>query len=172
MRILGRPGAERVEDPWELLDQVADERSAGAGAAVIGTPDDLIAAIRHLQRGHRRLRRRARLRPRLGQPRGDAPLSWDLVARYVIPEINGTLRPLQASADTSTSNKAELMAGASAAVMEKILANPRAADAMAVTMQQLAARRASRAGVRRGGARRGRDVTRDLSRPAGPPRSV
>ena len=36
------------------------------------------------------------------------------------------------------------MAGAVAAVMQKILANPRAADAIPATMQQLAARRASR----------------------------
>ena len=70
--------------------------------------------------------------------------SWDLVARYVIPELNGQLRPLRASAEHLHEHKAELMAGASAAVMQKILANPRAADAMVVTMQQIAARRASR----------------------------
>jgi hypothetical protein len=37
------------------------------------------------------------------------------------------------------------MAGASAAVMQKIMANPRAAEAMSVTLQQIAARRAAEA---------------------------
>ena len=117
--------------------------SDGAGAAVIGTPDELVAAIRHLYEltggfgvvlgfAHDWANREATAR------------SWDLVARYVIPELNGQLRPLRASAEHLHEHKAELMAGASAAVMQKILANPRAADAMAVTMQQIAARRASR----------------------------
>ena len=35
--------------PWELLDQVAGSGANGAGAAVVGTPDDLVAAIRKLQ---------------------------------------------------------------------------------------------------------------------------
>jgi limonene 1,2-monooxygenase len=143
VHILGRPGAEWVESRWELLEQVAHSGSEGAGAAVIGTPDELVAAIRHLYEltggfgvvlgfAHDWANREATAR------------SWDLVARYVIPELNGHLRPLRASAEHLHEHKAELMAGASAAVMQKILANPRAADAMVVTMQQVAARRARR----------------------------
>ena len=69
---LGRPNATAVDDKWELLDQTTGGGAVGAGAAV----------DRHARRarrrdpppagGHRRLRRRARLRPRLGEPRGDA----------------------------------------------------------------------------------------------------
>ncbi|MBI5090227.1 MAG: LLM class flavin-dependent oxidoreductase [Actinobacteria bacterium] len=135
--ILGRPGALRVDDPWELLDQVTAGGAQGAGAAVVGTPDELVTAIRHLQQltggfgvvlgfAHDWANREATLR------------SWDLVARYVIPELNGFVRPMQASADYLNANKGDLMAGATAAVMSKIMAHQGAAQAMAVTMTQMA----------------------------------
>jgi limonene 1,2-monooxygenase len=140
VHVLGRPGAEHVESAWELLEQVTDQGAVGAGAAVVGTPDDLVAAIRRLQTitggfgvvlgfahdwaNHEATRR-----------------SWELVARYVIPEVNGIVQPLRASADHVHTNKTELMAGASAAVMQKIMANERSAAAMAVTLQQMADRR-------------------------------
>ncbi len=139
VHVLGRPGAVRVESAWELLEQVAEQGSNGAGAAVIGTPDDLVAAIRHLQEltggfgvvlgfAHDWANHEATMR------------SWELVARYVIPELDGSLRPLRASADYVHENQSELIAGASAAVMQKIMANETAAKAMAVTMQQMAER--------------------------------
>jgi limonene 1,2-monooxygenase len=135
--ILGRPGANRVDDPWELLDQVTAGGAQGAGAAVVGTPDELVTAVRHLQQltggfgvvlgfAHDWANREATLR------------SWDLVARYVIPELNAYVRPMQASADYVAANKADLMAGATAAVMNKIMAHQGAAQAMAVTMTQMA----------------------------------
>jgi limonene 1,2-monooxygenase len=135
--ILGRPGANRVDDPWELLDQVTEGGAAGAGAAVVGTPDDLIAAIRNLQQitggfgvvlgfAHDWANRENSIR------------SWDLVARYVVPALNGHVRPMQASADYLNANKGELMAGATAAVMSKIMAHEGAAQAMATTMAQMA----------------------------------
>lgn len=141
-RVLGRPGANRVDDPWELLDQVAEGGAAGGGSTVVGTPDDLIDAIRNMQEltggfgvvlgfAHDWANQEATLR------------SWELVARYVIPEINGYLRPQQASADYVEANKAELMAGASAAVMNKIMSHEGAAAAMATTMQQAAERAAN-----------------------------
>jgi limonene 1,2-monooxygenase len=139
VHVLGRPGAVRVESAWELLEQVAEQGSNGAGAAVIGTPDDLVAAVRHLQEltggfgvvlgfAHDWANHEATMR------------SWELVARYVIPELDGSLRPLRASADYVHDNQSELIAGASAAVMQKIMANETAAAAMAVTMQQMAER--------------------------------
>jgi limonene 1,2-monooxygenase len=139
---LGRPGATHVDDAWELLDQVAGAGAAGAGAVVIGTPDELVSSIRHLQEitggfgvvmgfAHDWANREATLR------------SWDLVARYVMPEINGTTRGLRASMQFLHDHQSELMAGASAAVMQKIMANPKAAEAMAITMQQMADRSAA-----------------------------
>jgi hypothetical protein len=59
----------------------------------------------------------------------------------VVPELQGHLAPMRASAAWVGNNKSELMAGASAAIMAKVLANPKAAEAMAVTMNQIAAQR-------------------------------
>ena len=70
--------------------------------------------------------------------------SWDLFARYVVPEINGYTRNLQGSADYVADNQKELMKGATAAVVAKIKDDPRAAAAMAVTMEQ--ARKQAQAG--------------------------
>jgi limonene 1,2-monooxygenase len=133
--VLGRPGAVRYDNPWELLDMVAGG-SAG-GAAVVGTPDDLIAAIRNLYE----------TTGGFGVVMGFAhdwanveatKRSWDLVARYVIPEINGQLRNLRASAQFIVDNHAQLMGRASAAVLKKIKDTPGAMDALTVTLQQRA----------------------------------
>ena len=138
---LGRPGATAVEDPWDLLDQTTEGGATGAGAAVVGTPDDLVAAIRNMQEltggfgvvlgfAHDWANREATMR------------SWELAARYVIPEINGYTRGLRESQEYLHANQSELMAGASRAVMSKILAHEGAAAAMATTMEQAAQRAA------------------------------
>lgn len=135
VHVLGRPGATRVEDADDLLAQTTGRGASGAGAAVIGTPDELVSAIRSLQEvtggfgvvlgfAHDWADREATLR------------SWELFARFVAPEINGLTRNQQRSADYLHDNKQELMAGATAAVMAKIQSDPRAAAAMAVTMKQ------------------------------------
>ena len=91
MRVLGRPGATRVDDADELLAQMAGRGAEGAGAAVVGTPDELVKAIRNLQDvtggfgvvlgfAHDWANREATLR------------SWELFARFVVPEINGYTR--------------------------------------------------------------------------------
>jgi limonene 1,2-monooxygenase len=136
VHVLGRPGATQVDDPDELLAQTAGRGADGAGAAVIGTPDELVAAIRKLQEvtggfgvvlgfAHDWASREAMLR------------SWDLFARFVVPEVNGYTRNLQDSANFVHDNKKELVAGATAAIMAKVKADPRAAEAMAVTMKQM-----------------------------------
>jgi limonene 1,2-monooxygenase len=144
VHVLGRPGAEHVDDPWELLDQVTAGGANGVGAAVVGTPDQLVTAIRRLYEvtggfgvvlgfAHDWADREASLR------------SWELMARYVVPEINGYVRNLQASAQYVHDNKAELMAGASAAVISKIMSHEGAAKALATTMEQMAAEAAKKA---------------------------
>jgi limonene 1,2-monooxygenase len=138
VRILGRPGAKHTDDAWELLDSITAAGANGTGSAVVGTPDDLIAAIRNLQTltggfgvvlgfAHDWANREATLR------------SWDLVARYVIPEVNGMLDGMRESAEFLVANQSSLMAGAGAAVMQKIMAHEGAQKAMAATMQQMAA---------------------------------
>ena len=136
VHVLGRPGAARVEDADELLAQTAGRGAEGAGAAVVGTPDELVAAIRNLQDvtqgfgvvlgfAHDWANREATLR------------SWELFARFVVPELNGYTRSLQGSADFVHDHQKELIGGATAAVMAKIQQDPRAAAAMAVTMKQM-----------------------------------
>jgi len=122
---------------------VSESGAEGGGAAVVGTPDDLVQAIENLQKvtggfgvvlgfAHDWANRENTLR------------SWDLVARYVIPALNGSIRPMQASADYVEANKAELIGGASAAVMSKIMSHEGAAAALATTMAQMAERQAAR----------------------------
>jgi len=139
VRVLGRPGAQRVDDPDTLLAQIAGQGAAGGGAAVVGTPDELVAAIRNLKEvtggfgvvmgfAHDWANREATLR------------SWDLFARYVVPEVNGYTQGQQGSADFVEEHQKELMTGATAAVVAKIQEDPRAAEAMKITMQQAAQR--------------------------------
>lgn len=135
--VLGRPGAARVDDPWELLDQVAEGGSGGGGAAVVGTPDDLIAAIRNLQAVTGGFGVVLGFAHDWANPE-NTRRSWDMVARYVIPALNGYVRPMQESADYLNANKSTLMAGASAAVMSKIMNHQGAAQAMAATMANMA----------------------------------
>ena len=136
VHVLGRPGAFHVEDKWKLLDEIAGGGAAGAGAAVVGTPDDLIAAIKHLQEitggfgvvlgfANDWANREASMR------------SWELVSRYVVPAFNGSARLMQESADFVHDHKAELMASAGAAVMQKIMAHEGASQAMATTIAQM-----------------------------------
>jgi len=141
VKVLGRPGAQWVDDPEELFAQVTQGGAEGGGAAVVGTPDDLIEAVMNLQE----------VTGGFGVVLGFAHdwanventrRSWDLVARYVVPAVNGTIRPQIASAEYVAERKGELMAGASAAIMSKIMGDPNAAAAMATTMQQVAARAA------------------------------
>ena len=139
VRVLGRPGAFHVDDPSELLERVTEGGAEGAGAVVVGTPDDLVTAIQQLQQitggfgvvlgfAHDWANRENTLR------------SWDMVARYVIPALTGALEPMQASADYVEAHKIELIAGTSRAVLSKILGHEGAAAAMATTMSQIASR--------------------------------
>lgn len=141
VKVLGRPGAKWVDDPEELFNQVAAGGSEGGGAAVIGTPDDLIEAILQLQKTT------GGFGVVLGFANDWANIentrkSWDLVARYVMPAVNGALRAQIESAQYVAERKGELMAGASAAVMSKIMSDEKAAAAMGVTMAQMQARAA------------------------------
>ena len=135
VKVLGRPNAVHVEDRWELLDMTAANGSGGAGSSIIGTPDDMIEAILNLQKltggfgtvlgfAHDWADREATFR------------SWELFARYVIPEVTGVLRSMRASAEHVTANKASLMAGAGAAIIDQIKRDPKASAALAITIAQ------------------------------------
>jgi limonene 1,2-monooxygenase len=139
---LGRPGAVPFGDPDEAVDAMnLREPTTGAAAAVIGTPDDLVAAIRgtvELSGGcgavigfaHDWANREATLR------------SWDLVARYVVPEVNGYLRNLQGSRDFVAGNRA-VFDRSHQAILAKIMENDRAAVALEQTLAAQAAAQAA-----------------------------
>jgi limonene 1,2-monooxygenase len=62
--------------------------------------------------------------------------SWDMVARYVVPEINGYLAGLRKSQDFVTNNRA-VFDRSREAVMAKIVENEAAAAALAVTKSSM-----------------------------------
>jgi limonene 1,2-monooxygenase len=125
---LMRPGAVAYSSPDEAVDKTAFVDGA---ASVIGTPDDLVANIRRLQEisggfgtvigfAHDWANRENTLR------------SWDLVARHVIPEINGLLEGYRTSRQYVVEHR-ESFERAGQAIMHKIMANDRAAAALADT---------------------------------------
>jgi len=122
---LMRPGAVAFKTPDEAVDQTA---FADGAAAVIGTPDDLVAAIRKLEK----------LTGGFGTVISFAHdwanlentfKSYDLVARYVIPEVNGMLDSYRESQRHVIEHR-DSFERAGAAVLTKIMENERAAKAL------------------------------------------
>lgn len=122
---LMRPGAVAFKTPNDAVEQTAFVEGA---VAVIGTPDDLVASIRKMVEltsgfgtvigfAHDWANREATFR------------SWDLVARYVIPEVNGLLASYRASQRHVIEHRA-VFDRASDAVVSKIMQNERAAKAL------------------------------------------
>ncbi|MEM7218222.1 MAG: LLM class flavin-dependent oxidoreductase [Pseudomonadota bacterium] len=111
--------------PDEAVDATA---FADGSTAVIGTPDDLVARIREM----------VELTGGFGTVIGfchdwanreNSRRSWDLVARYVIPEVNGMLAGYRESNEFVIANRGS-WDRAGAAIMSKIQDNERAAEAM------------------------------------------
>jgi limonene 1,2-monooxygenase len=122
---LMRPGAVAYDDADHALAEMADADSA---MAIIGTPDDLIAALRKM----------LELTGGFGTVIGfindwanrEATFrSWELVARYVIPEVNGLLDAYRASQQHVIAHR-ESFDRAGEAVVSKIMENERAVKAM------------------------------------------
>ena len=140
VHVLGRPGATKVEDAWKLIDETAGGSAEGGGTAVVGTPDELVTAIRKLQDVTGGFGTVMGFVHDWANPENTAK-SWDLFARYVIPQINGYVRNLETSADFLHEKQKEFMGKAGAAVMAKIAENEKASAAMKITMQQAAQRK-------------------------------
>src|SRR5437763_4418841 len=119
---LQRPGAKPFGDPDEAVDKTAFGELA---AATIGTPDDLV----------RRLKSVIEVSGGFGTVVGfvhdwanpeNTTRSWDMVARYVVPEINGYLAALRKSQEFVTNNRAAFERSREA-VMAQIVENETAA---------------------------------------------
>ncbi len=115
------------DTPDEAVDGVAFSELS---TAVIGTPDDLVARIREMME----------ITGGFGcvigfvhdwANRENTRRSWDMVARYVIPQVNGLLYDYYESHRFVTDNR-DTWNRANRAVRTKILENERAADALAL----------------------------------------
>jgi len=125
---LMRPGAEAFTDPDDGVAKTADTENS---ASVIGTPDDLVDAI------HRMAALTGGFGTVIGfvhdwANRENTLRSWDLVARYVVPEVNGLLAAYRESRRHVMENR-DAFQRANQAVLSKIQGNERAAAALALT---------------------------------------
>ena len=123
---LMRPGAEIYDSPDEAVDDMAFGDNS---AIVIGTPDDLVDSIRKMYE----------LTGGFGTVIGFVHdwctpeqnfRSWDRVARYVVPEINGYLKAYKRSQQDVIENR-EVFDRAGEAVASKIMENEKAVKALA-----------------------------------------
>ncbi len=126
--------------PDAAVDGVA---FSDVGTAVIGTPDDLVARIRQM------MEQSGGFGCVVGfvhdwANREDTRRSWDMVARYVIPEVNGLLEDYRESNKFVIENR-DTWERARQAVRSKIQENERAAAALALDEAREKAAKSSRA---------------------------
>src|SRR5437660_1085924 len=131
---LQRPGARLFKTPDEAVDRTA---FAPGAVATIGTPDDLVARIKSVLEISGGFGTVVGFVHDWANPE-NTRRSWDMVARFVVPEINGYLARLRASREFVADNR-EYFNRAREAVMAKITENEAAAAALAVTKSPLLA---------------------------------
>jgi limonene 1,2-monooxygenase len=135
---LQRPGAKPFKTPDDAVDATAFSDSA---AATIGTPDDLVQRIKEVLAISGGFGTVVGFVHDWANPE-NTMRSWDLVARYVVPEINGYLAGLRKSREFVATNR-EYFDRAKEAVMSKIKENDAAAAALAVTRSSMLSASAS-----------------------------
>jgi limonene 1,2-monooxygenase len=125
---LQRPGATAFRDPDEALEKTA---FSDASAATIGTPDDLVQRIKSVLDVSGGFGTVVGFVHDWANPE-NTMRSWDMVARYVVPEINGYLAGLRQSQHFVATNRG-VFERAKEAIMAKIVENEDARAALAVT---------------------------------------
>jgi limonene 1,2-monooxygenase len=131
---LQRPGARPYKSPDEAVDKTAFVSGA---VATIGTPDDLVTRIKSVLEASGGFGTIVGFVHDWANPE-NTRRSWDMVARHVVPEINGYLAGLRTSREFVATNR-EYFNRAREAVMAKITENPAAAAALKVTKSPLLA---------------------------------
>jgi limonene 1,2-monooxygenase len=129
---LQRPGAKPFKDPDEAVDKTAYVPGA---VATIGTPDDLVERIKSVLEISGGFGTVVGFAHDWANPE-NTMRSWDMVARYVVPQINGYIAGLRTSRDFVATNR-EYFNRARQAVMAKITENAAAAEALKVTKSPL-----------------------------------
>ncbi|MBN9514537.1 MAG: LLM class flavin-dependent oxidoreductase [Alphaproteobacteria bacterium] len=122
---LQRPGAGPFDSPDDAVDKTA---FADGSAATIGTPDDLVKMIKDVYDKSGGFGTVIGFVHDWANPE-DTRRSWDMVARYVIPEINGYVTKLRESQKYLIDNRA-VFERAQQAIMAKIMQNDAAAEAL------------------------------------------
>ncbi|HTV90367.1 MAG TPA: LLM class flavin-dependent oxidoreductase [Stellaceae bacterium] len=125
---LQRPGANPFKSPDEAIEKTAFIEVA---AATIGTPDDLVARIKSVLEVSGGFGTVVGFVHDWANPENTLR-SWDMVARYVVPEINGYLAGLRRSREFVATNRG-VFDRAKEAIMAKISENDAARAALAVT---------------------------------------
>lgn len=122
---LQRPGAGPFASPDDAVDKTAFVEGS---AATIGTPDDLVKMIKDVYDKSGGFGTVIGFVHDWANPE-DTRRSWDMVARYVIPEINGYVTKLRESQKYLIDNRA-VFERAQQAIMAKIMQNDAAAEAL------------------------------------------
>jgi limonene 1,2-monooxygenase len=125
---LQRPGATPFKDPDEAIEKTAFGPGA---AATIGTPDDLVAKLKEVVEMSGGFGTVVGFVHDWANPQNTFR-SWDMVARYVVPEINGYLAKLRESRDFVATNRG-VFDRAKEAIMAKINENEAAVAALSRT---------------------------------------
>jgi limonene 1,2-monooxygenase len=125
---LQRPGSTPFKSPEEAVEQTA---LVPGSASVVGTPDDLVKMIKSVHEKSGGFGTCVGFVHDWANPENTFR-SWDLVARYVMPEINGYVTKLRESERHLQVNRA-VFERAGQAIMAKIMDNPDAAEALKVT---------------------------------------
>jgi limonene 1,2-monooxygenase len=125
---LQRPGAKPFKNRDEAIEKTAFVDGA---AATIGTPDDLVARLKQVIETSGGFGVVVGFVHDWANPENTFR-SWDMVARYVVPEINGYLAKLRESRDFVATNRG-VFDRAKEAIMAKIGENEAALAALSVT---------------------------------------
>jgi limonene 1,2-monooxygenase len=126
---LQRPGLRAFTSVEEAVEQTAGGEAA---ASTIGTPDDLVKTIKNLMQVSGGVGTIVGFVHDWANPE-NTRRSWDMVARYVVPEINGYIDGLRKSQKFVIENRA-VFERAGQAVMAKIMENDKAAAALPLTL--------------------------------------
>src|SRR6266436_4140605 len=125
---LQRPDAKPFSDPDEAVDKTA---FSNASSATIGSPDALVARIKSVLEVSGGFGTLVGFVHDWANPE-NTMRSWDMVARYVVPEINGYLAGLRQSQHFVATNRG-VFDRAKEAIMAKITENEAAVAALSVT---------------------------------------
>ena len=140
---LQHPG---TKPPFSSPDEALDKTAFGEGAvATIGTPDDLVAKIKSVLAASGGFGTVIGFVHDWASPE-NTMRSWDMVARYVVPEINGYLTGLRKSRDFVANNR-EYFERAKQAILANIEENDAAKEALKFTNSPRIATSASASNV-------------------------